>query len=85
VLDRPRSADVSCDRHIVGRVSEDHVGVLGRHEGEIRLLFQGATAHEPMGSKRPEIAAAGDGGAFWDRRQLVLFGIARLLRSKSID
>jgi hypothetical protein len=46
VLDGPATANVTPDRHVVGRVGKDHVGLLTGHEGLAGPRLAGITTDE---------------------------------------
>lgn len=63
--------DMPVDRHIVGRVREDKVGSLARHQGGVVGRLARVTADQPMAAQDPDIAALGDGLA-GDHGDLIL-------------
>ena len=72
VLDRAQPRDVARDRHVVRRVGEQHVRLVGPQHVGVALGLQGVAAEQAMLAKDPKVAqAAHRRGAGVDRRQFV--------------
>ena len=59
VLDRSQSRDVTLDRHVVGRVGEHHVRLVGPQHTGVALGLQRVAAEQAMLAKKPKVAHAG--------------------------
>ena len=62
MVDRAQAADVTIDRHIVGRVGEDEVSPLITHKPADIVCCSGVAAQNSMLAKQPEVTQARDGG-----------------------
>ena len=85
MADLAEPAHVAFDRDIVGRVGEDHLGLLAVHQGGDHVGIERIAADQPMRPKPPDVAWP---AACRDRlriRKPVIGGIARLFRRKPVD
>ena len=59
MADGAEPADVAVDRHIVGRVGEDHCSTIVLHQRAVGRLVESATAMDAMGTEEPGNRRAG--------------------------
>ena len=53
MVDRAEAAGVTVDRHVVGRVGEDHRGALFAEKGRERLAIESIAAQDAMATDPP--------------------------------
>ena len=75
---------MAVDRHVVGRVGEDHLGLLAVHQGCHDMAVERVAADQPVRPKLPDIARPAARWAVADGKQVVR-GIAGLFRSQPFD
>ena len=85
VLDPAGAADVAVDRHVVGRVGEDHLRALVAEQPVVGRGLEGVAADHPMRAEVPDIADLGDRRSCRDLRQPIVAGIAGLFRIEAGD
>ena len=75
------------DRHIVGRIGEDHVRHIALHQLTQRRIAQSIAAHDPMWTDLPDISNAGDRLAVWQVtfEAVILIGFRALIGEENVD
>ena len=85
MADFAEAADVAFDRDVVGRIGEDHLGLLAVHQGGDDSWIERVAASKPVRSKPPDVAKAAARGSIVRIRKPVVCRIASLLRRKAFD
>src|SRR5262249_59550247 len=67
VMDRAEAARVTVDRHVVGRVAEDHRGARRAHQRGEGAGVESVAAQNAMSPKKPQISNFADQ---WRHRKL---------------
>ena len=84
MADLAEPADVAVDRDIVGRVGEDHLGLLAVHQGGDDFGIERVAADEPVRSEPPQVARPTARRDPVGIRQLIVRRIARLFRRQAL-
>jgi hypothetical protein len=56
----PETADMTVDRHVVGRVAEYEIGLVALHQPAERCFVARVSADQPMPSQQPDVSRTAD-------------------------
>jgi hypothetical protein len=75
MVDRTEAARMTIDRHVVGRIAEDHRAAFVTQQRLERLGIQGVAAQHVVGSETPQIPDLAE----WRPRRKFGYGIGRVV------